>query len=154
MILGIVAVTALPRFLNYSVDTRIAVLETFAGQLQEVVNNVGVIQHVDGKLIERDGKTFIEYAEGFELLLTKEQLDGGEYCRAIGLIDERLDLNKDATSSDGKYRCKYENKTTFFIQDVSLSKEECFLKVNPQSNNSAPTIGLTCTGNTSECLCP
>lgn len=153
-ILGVLAVVALPRFLNYSVDSRIAVLEDLAGKTREAIRNAQAIKEIDGRVFEDNGQEYLRFSPGVDLLLTNGQMDGGEYCHAIGLLDEGLRINNDDRSSDGKYRCKYENRTKSFIQDTSLSLNECYIKINPRSHNAEPTVELTCDGNTSDCLCP
>ncbi|WP_261836813.1 type II secretion system protein [Vibrio ishigakensis] len=154
VVLGTLAVVALPRFLNYSVDSRIATLETIAGRVQEAVQNAQAIKNIDDRVYKNGSEEYLRFSPGVDLLLTNGQMDGGEYCHAIGLLDKGLAKNKDANSPDGKYRCKYENNQKSFIQDNALSQEECYISISVRKHLAEPLIELSCKGNTSECLCP
>lgn len=153
VIISILAVTALPRFLNYSAEARVSVLEHLVGKTREVFNNVQAIKNVEGRVYIKENKQYLKYSPGVDLVLNKGQLDAGEYCRAIGLLDVTLSKNNDAHTKDKKYRCKYENTTKAFIADNALSQNQCYIHINPYDYDKEPSVSLRCAGNSNECLC-
>ncbi|WP_117232738.1 type II secretion system protein [Vibrio maerlii] len=134
IVLGILAITALPRFMNFTDNARISSLESLRGMAREVMNNVEAIQNIESRVIYKDdGQTpeFVRYTDSMDFLLTEVsgnyRLEVGEICRAIGLIDERLGQangDKDRDSRDGRYKCKYQNSDNLYIIDLQ-NKDYC-----------------------------
>ncbi len=134
VVLGLLAVTAMPRFLNFSDSARIASLESLRGMAREVMHNVEALQNIESRVIYKaDGQTpqFVRYTDSMDFLLKEGngtyRLEVGEICRAIGLMDVRLSIangDKDRDSHDGRYNCKYQNDDNLYITDLD-NKDYC-----------------------------
>lgn len=149
IILAIMAVVAAPRFLSLSNDAKIAVLEDFKGRAQEVIRNVDTLVNIKGKTYISGEHTYLEYSAGIDLRLEKNgRLDIHDLCKGMGLLNVTLDGN-DKTTLDGQHRCKYENSQKAFIQNNTLSQDQCFVLIKPSSYS----VELTCL-DPDQCLCP
>ncbi len=113
VLIGILAATAAPRFLNLSDDARLAALQSMHGSIKEVIRNVDALSAISDRVTfdSDNNKLSVTYASGMDLLLVNDDssyyLSRSEICRTIGLVDETLNTNETLTSKDGRYECYY-----------------------------------------------
>ena len=135
VILGIISAVALPKYIGLSDDAKYAVLTQLKGSLEEALNLVEASKNIPN-VVKTDGSgnhyilfrgSQIKVSTGSANPTPQDfYLDATEICHVINLTNQAIaGLNKDQYSEDGRFRCKYENKTLARILYVGVSADDC-----------------------------
>ncbi|WP_315972688.1 type II secretion system protein [Vibrio ishigakensis] len=156
VILGVLSVTALPKFLNLGDEARVASLKSVKGSIAEVMNNVEALLNVESRVNSNaNGRVeSVTYSNGLDLAIFRNRLSYADACRAVGLLDftqtQAGNINgipkKKHPSLDGNFICLFENQTTFVISDAS-NGNFCIR----YSGNDSGTIYTDGEGDNSKC---
>lgn len=128
VMIGIFALTAIPRFMDLSDDARLASLKSIHGSIKEVMRNIDAVSAIESRVTydSNEQNKYVTYSDGVALLMMKQgsssnfHLSRYEICRSIDLIDETLSgTSNRKRSKDGKYECYSENFDNLVITDVN-----------------------------------
>lgn len=152
VIIGILAATAVPKYIDFGNEARIATLENFRGTLQETLSLVSTASQLDSRYeLDANGERLtdtvdqkqldrLRYNDNTTLRVLNNNLYPTDLCYSIGLTDAPLSgVNKDQLSNDGRINCKFENATVFKIRFIKdhRGNMDCQLQYRPSKDNSS-----------------
>lgn len=108
IILGILAVTAAPKFLDIQDDARQSAISGIAGAVRSAdqIARSGVLV---GKTVDTDNDQVADSVtlEGINYAFSSGYIVAGEICRVVGLLSAAQTTAATPTSLDGAYVCNY-----------------------------------------------